>query len=79
MTALKHFSSCLVNSSFLGVGWGGTLEASPEWMEIILGLVILINLKIVNGTHCLILIGINVMLLSTLYKLVVMMRNVLKT
>lgn len=58
---------------------GGTLEASPEWMQIILGLVILINLKIVNGTHCLILIGINVMLLSTLYKLVVMMRNMLKT
>lgn len=46
--------------------WVWALEVSPEWMEITTGLVISIKLKIVNRTNCLILIGINIMLLSTL-------------
>lgn len=40
----------------------GALEVSPEWVEITVGLVILIKLKIVSRTNCLILIGINIAL-----------------
>lgn len=60
MTTLKSFTPWLTSQFFLF----GSLEASPEWMDIMVGLVILISVKIVNRTNCLILLGINTMLLS---------------
>lgn len=65
MTTLKSFTPWLTSLVFLF----GSLEASPEWMEIMVGLVILISVKIVNRTNCLILLGINTMLLSTLVQI----------
>lgn len=65
MTTLKSFTPWLTSLVFLF----RFLEASPEWMEIMVGLVILISVKIVNRTNCLILLGINTMLLSTLVQI----------